>query len=320
MGFRLLWQHRGVLAPSCAPRAVAHPPAKRPDGRCLQPSPPPPPAPGCSKMPCGGNSMDAGNPAASGSPQPGPILGAAGAAGFPTALWDVGMPAGRGPAGCHEPWSVVVPPRAAGPRGGFGAMPPPLHPSRGWDRDGALPGRGLGWGGGSRGRFLPPPHGGGGSAGAEGVALPLPAPIPEPCRGGAGMERAAGEGRPLLPAAGRGGSAGLSSAGAVFIMLKSALGAGLLSFPWAFSRAGGAAPALLVEMVREGGGPGGARCGARDGGEGLRGTQPLEDGEEPAGPGNGAKGWWGSPAPAFGGAGADPLLLRDALWHPQPPF
>uniref|UniRef100_A0A8C3KKB9 Solute carrier family 38 member 8 n=1 Tax=Calidris pygmaea TaxID=425635 RepID=A0A8C3KKB9_9CHAR len=61
------------------------------------------------------------------------------------------------------------------------------------------------------------------------------------------MERAAGEGRPLLPAAGA-GSAGLSSAGAVFIMLKSALGAGLLSFPWAFSRAGGAAPALLVEL------------------------------------------------------------------------
>ncbi|XP_075017139.1 solute carrier family 38 member 8 [Calonectris borealis] len=59
------------------------------------------------------------------------------------------------------------------------------------------------------------------------------------------MERAAGEGRPLLPAA---GSAGLSSAGAVFIMLKSALGAGLLSFPWAFGRAGGAVPALLVEL------------------------------------------------------------------------
>ncbi|CAM9446258.1 unnamed protein product [Bubo scandiacus] len=59
------------------------------------------------------------------------------------------------------------------------------------------------------------------------------------------MERAAGEGRPLLPAA---GSAGLSSAGAVFILLKSALGAGLLSFPWAFGRAGGAAPALLVEL------------------------------------------------------------------------
>ncbi|XP_061863648.1 solute carrier family 38 member 8 [Colius striatus] len=31
-------------------------------------------------------------------------------------------------------------------------------------------------------------------------------------------------------------------------MLKSALGAGLLSFPWAFGRAGGAAPALLVEL------------------------------------------------------------------------
>ncbi|NXH38892.1 AVT2 protein, partial [Dicaeum eximium] len=59
-------------------------------------------------------------------------------------------------------------------------------------------------------------------------------------------ERAAGEGRPLLPAAGR--SAGLSSAGAVFILLKSALGAGLLSFPWAFGRAGGAVPALLVEL------------------------------------------------------------------------
>ncbi|NXF86785.1 AVT2 protein, partial [Eubucco bourcierii] len=58
------------------------------------------------------------------------------------------------------------------------------------------------------------------------------------------MER--GESRPLLPAAGR--SAGLSSSGAVFIMLKSALGAGLLSFPWAFGRAGGAAPALLVEL------------------------------------------------------------------------
>ncbi|KAM9182732.1 solute carrier family 38 member 8 [Mergus octosetaceus] len=56
-----------------------------------------------------------------------------------------------------------------------------------------------------------------------------------------------GEGRPLLgpPSV---GSAGLSSAGAVFIMLKSALGAGLLSFPWAFSKAGGAVPAILVEL------------------------------------------------------------------------
>ncbi|NXD24558.1 AVT2 protein, partial [Spelaeornis formosus] len=65
------------------------------------------------------------------------------------------------------------------------------------------------------------------------------------------MERPAAEARPLLPAAG--GSAGLSSpglssAGAVFILLKSALGAGLLSFPWAFGRAGGAVPALLVEL------------------------------------------------------------------------
>ncbi|NXX24989.1 AVT2 protein, partial [Nicator chloris] len=69
--------------------------------------------------------------------------------------------------------------------------------------------------------------------------------------GRAAMERAAGEGRPLLPAAGRSAglsSPGLSSAGAVFILLKSALGAGLLSFPWAFGRAGGAVPALLVEL------------------------------------------------------------------------
>uniref|UniRef100_A0A8C3Y6P2 Solute carrier family 38 member 8 n=1 Tax=Catharus ustulatus TaxID=91951 RepID=A0A8C3Y6P2_CATUS len=57
--------------------------------------------------------------------------------------------------------------------------------------------------------------------------------------------------RPLLPPAGRSAglsAPGLSSAGAVFILLKSALGAGLLSFPWAFGRAGGAVPALLVEL------------------------------------------------------------------------
>lgn len=41
----------------------------------------------------------------------------------------------------------------------------------------------------------------------------------------------------------------LSSLGAVFILLKSALGAGLLNFPWAFYKAGGLAPAFLVELV-----------------------------------------------------------------------
>lgn len=44
-------------------------------------------------------------------------------------------------------------------------------------------------------------------------------------------------------------SPGLSSLGAVFILLKSALGAGLLNFPWAFHKAGGVAPAFLVELV-----------------------------------------------------------------------
>ncbi|MGH0118424.1 UNVERIFIED_CONTAM: hypothetical protein FKN15_023360 [Acipenser sinensis] len=42
---------------------------------------------------------------------------------------------------------------------------------------------------------------------------------------------------------------GLSSFGAVFIMLKSALGAGLLNFPWAFNKAGGVNTALGVELV-----------------------------------------------------------------------
>uniref|UniRef100_A0A8D0HPT4 Solute carrier family 38 member 8 n=1 Tax=Sphenodon punctatus TaxID=8508 RepID=A0A8D0HPT4_SPHPU len=45
------------------------------------------------------------------------------------------------------------------------------------------------------------------------------------------------------------GSPRLSSAGAVFIMLKSALGAGLLNFPWAFNKAGGISPAVLVELA-----------------------------------------------------------------------
>ncbi|XP_004377784.1 solute carrier family 38 member 8 [Trichechus manatus latirostris] len=41
----------------------------------------------------------------------------------------------------------------------------------------------------------------------------------------------------------------LSSLGAVFILMKSALGAGLLNFPWAFHQAGGLAPAFFVELV-----------------------------------------------------------------------
>ncbi|XP_072492275.1 solute carrier family 38 member 8 isoform X1 [Notamacropus eugenii] len=41
----------------------------------------------------------------------------------------------------------------------------------------------------------------------------------------------------------------LSSIGAVFILLKSALGAGLLNFSWAFSQAGGITPALIMELV-----------------------------------------------------------------------
>ncbi|KAI5620970.1 putative sodium-coupled neutral amino acid transporter 8, partial [Silurus asotus] len=40
----------------------------------------------------------------------------------------------------------------------------------------------------------------------------------------------------------------LGFCGAVFIMLKSALGAGLLNFPWAFSRAGGVQSAVTVEI------------------------------------------------------------------------
>ncbi|XP_020516673.1 putative sodium-coupled neutral amino acid transporter 8 [Labrus bergylta] len=41
----------------------------------------------------------------------------------------------------------------------------------------------------------------------------------------------------------------LGSLGAVFIMLKSALGAGLLNFPWAFEKAGGVNTAISVELV-----------------------------------------------------------------------
>ncbi|XP_075996767.1 LOW QUALITY PROTEIN: putative sodium-coupled neutral amino acid transporter 8 [Genypterus blacodes] len=41
----------------------------------------------------------------------------------------------------------------------------------------------------------------------------------------------------------------LGSFGAVFILLKSALGAGLLNFPWAFEKAGGVNTAIGVELV-----------------------------------------------------------------------
>lgn len=44
----------------------------------------------------------------------------------------------------------------------------------------------------------------------------------------------------------------LGSCGAVFIILKTALGAGLLNFPWAFSQAGGVQAAVTVEMVSNG--------------------------------------------------------------------
>ncbi|CAB1313846.1 unnamed protein product [Coregonus sp. 'balchen'] len=43
----------------------------------------------------------------------------------------------------------------------------------------------------------------------------------------------------------------LGSMGAVFIMLKSGLGAGLLNFPWAFEKAGGIRTAVAVEMCHK---------------------------------------------------------------------
>ncbi|XP_078257669.1 putative sodium-coupled neutral amino acid transporter 8a [Rhinoraja longicauda] len=65
------------------------------------------------------------------------------------------------------------------------------------------------------------------------------------------MEEAAREGISLLAKLDteEGERPNLSSSGAVFIMLKSALGAGLLNFPWAFSRAGGLHTAITVEVV-----------------------------------------------------------------------
>ncbi|CAK7317394.1 Putative sodium-coupled neutral amino acid transporter 8 [Vulpes lagopus] len=61
-----------------------------------------------------------------------------------------------------------------------------------------------------------------------------------PARGRPGLQE-----KPVPAAA----SPTLSSLGAVFILLKSALGAGLLNFPWAFYKAGGVVPAFLVELV-----------------------------------------------------------------------
>ncbi|KAM4767640.1 solute carrier family 38 member 8 isoform 1-T1 [Cyanocitta cristata] len=155
---------------------------------------------------------------------PGPALGAEGAAAYCRSAPRAGD-AGRG---C--PWVSScqgLPTAASRPSPG---APSPLLAGAGGPRSPALP--------------APAPAGP-----CRGAALPRPPGTALPGR--AAMERAAGEGRPLLPAAG--GSAGLSSpelssAGAVFILLKSALGAGLLSFPWAFGRAGGAVPALLVEL------------------------------------------------------------------------
>lgn len=54
------------------------------------------------------------------------------------------------------------------------------------------------------------------------------------------------------PARGTEAAPRLGSFGAVFIMLKSALGAGLLNFPWAFEKAGGVSRAVSVEMVSSG--------------------------------------------------------------------
>ncbi|XP_018423560.1 PREDICTED: putative sodium-coupled neutral amino acid transporter 8 [Nanorana parkeri] len=63
------------------------------------------------------------------------------------------------------------------------------------------------------------------------------------------MEELARESISLLAKpSGECGSPSLSSIGAIFIMLKSALGAGLLNFPWAFNRAGGMQTAVLVEL------------------------------------------------------------------------
>lgn len=45
-------------------------------------------------------------------------------------------------------------------------------------------------------------------------------------------------------------SGGVSSLGAVFIVVNAALGAGLLNFPAAFNMAGGVTAGVLLQMVR----------------------------------------------------------------------
>lgn len=47
----------------------------------------------------------------------------------------------------------------------------------------------------------------------------------------------------------RRGTAGVSSLGAVFIVVNAALGAGLLNFPAAFNMAGGVTAGLVLQMV-----------------------------------------------------------------------
>lgn len=122
------------------------------------------------------------------------------------------------------------------PLGGLGGVPPWYLPATPMEAGVRAP--------------LPPPQGP--LKGDRVEHASLAQPQPSPLQGHWEMER--GEGQPLLGLRNT-GSAGLSSAGAVFIMLKSALGAGLLSFPWAFNKAGGAVPAILVELVREWGLP-----------------------------------------------------------------
>ncbi|OCT84337.1 putative sodium-coupled neutral amino acid transporter 8 [Xenopus laevis] len=62
------------------------------------------------------------------------------------------------------------------------------------------------------------------------------------------MEELARESISLLGRSVEGGTPSLSSIGAIFIMLKSALGAGLLNFPWAFNKVGGTNTAIMVEL------------------------------------------------------------------------